>query len=227
MTTENVLSAEATSGLSPVQLGGKWLAESAHICAFFSSPDDEYRALLSFIKSGLAAGEKSFHTVDPRRTVEHLNQLLAAEIDVDGLRERGQLELRDWNQVHLRGGTFDVDGACELFAGVRQDAQARGFARTRFISHMGWCASRFDDVDQLLDYEAQANASFAEARPPCQVVCIYDLSLFRADLVIDVMRTHPLVLVGSTLYENPFCVAPEEMRRELAQRRELRTRTEP
>ena len=36
---------------------------------------------------------------------------------------------------------------------------------------------------------------------------------------MDIMRTHPMVIVGGILQENPFFVAPEEMLRELTERR--------
>ena len=36
--------------------------------------------------------------------------------------------------------------------------------------------------------------------------------------MIDVMRTHALVLVGETLYENPFYVSPDEFLLELRDR---------
>jgi hypothetical protein len=41
---------------------------------------------------------------------------------------------------------------------------------------------------------------------------------FRADLVVDVMRTHPLVLIGGILQENPFFVPPDKFLAELRER---------
>jgi hypothetical protein len=36
--------------------------------------------------------------------------------------------------------------------------------------------------------------------------------------VLDILRTHPMVIVGGTLQENPFFVPPDEMLRELRSR---------
>ena len=36
--------------------------------------------------------------------------------------------------------------------------------------------------------------------------------------MVDVMRTHPLVVIGDILQENPFFVPPDEFLRELRQR---------
>jgi len=36
--------------------------------------------------------------------------------------------------------------------------------------------------------------------------------------VIDIMRTHPLIIIGAVLQENPFFVPPDEFLRELEER---------
>jgi hypothetical protein len=41
-------------------------------------------------------------------------------------------------------------------------------------------------------------------------------------VVIDAMRTHPVVLVGGLLQENPFFVPPQEFLVELRERRSSR-----
>jgi hypothetical protein len=50
------------------------------------------------------------------------------------------------------------------------------------------------------------------------VVCTYDLNKFSAPVVMDIMRTHPQVIVGGVLQNNPFYVAPEEFLAELKHR---------
>jgi hypothetical protein len=50
------------------------------------------------------------------------------------------------------------------------------------------------------------------------VVCAYDLTKFRGDVVVDVMRTHPMIIVGGILQENPFFTPPEEFLRQLHHR---------
>ena len=47
------------------------------------------------------------------------------------------------------------------------------------------------------------------------VVCAYDLTRFGADVVVDVMRTHPMIIIGGMLQENPFFVPPDQFLREL------------
>ena len=41
--------------------------------------------------------------------------------------------------------------------------------------------------------------------------------------MIDIMRTHPMVIIGGILQQNPFFVPPEEFLREVRERRARRT----
>ena len=49
----------------PIHFANATLGTERHICAFFHSPDEEYRVLLPFIREGIERGEKAFHIVDP------------------------------------------------------------------------------------------------------------------------------------------------------------------
>ena len=41
--------------------------------------------------------------------------------------------------------------------------------------------------------------------------------------MIDILRTHPMVIIGGTLHENPFFVPPEEFLREVREARQARS----
>jgi hypothetical protein len=203
-----------------IRRGGSTLGNRAHICAFFHNPDDEYRVLLPFIKDGFACGEKAFHTVDPQRRDEHLQRLALAGIDVTAIHRGGQFELRDWTDTHLRDGQFDQSRTLALFEKVRKDARQQGFPLVRFITHMEWALATAQGVDALLEYEAKANEAWLRQDGPVHpVICTYDLTRFGGEIVVDVMRTHPMIIIDGILQENPFFIPPDEFLRELRERR--------
>jgi hypothetical protein len=47
---------------------------------------------------------------------------------------------------------------------------------------------------------------------------VFHISRFSAAVVVGILRTHPLVIIGGLLHENPFFVPPEEFLKELRQR---------
>lgn len=184
------------------------------MCAFFHTDDEHYRVLLPFIKEGFDLGEKAVHIVDPRRRTGHLSRLAALGIDLAAAQLSEQLELREWGDAHLLDGVFEQARTLRLMADLRARSVDQGFSSTRFVTQMEWAIESRTPVDALLEYEARANLEPSEA----PVVCAYDLRKFRGDIVVDVMRTHPMIILGGILQENPFFVAPETFLLELQQR---------
>ena len=208
-----------TESSHPIRLG-EAMINRPHICGFFNSHDDEFRAVIPFILEGLKKGEKAFHTVDPERRNEHLQRLAKAGIDVTAMLKSGQLEVHDWNEMHLRGGRFDQDKTLALFEEVVKEGIGQGFPLIRFVTYMEWALEDLPGVGDLLEYEAQANHLWLRLKGPFNpVICAYDLTKFRGDVVVDVMRTHPLTIIGGIIQENPFFVPPDEFLRDLRERR--------
>ena len=82
---------------------------------------------------------------------------------------------------------------------------------------MDWAAEDQSHLDDLIEFESRVNDVWR--RHEDAVVCTYDLAKFGGDTVIDIMRTHPMVIVGGLLHQNPFFVPPEEFLLELRARR--------
>ena len=84
------------------------------------------------------------------------------------------------------------------------------------------------DLNELLEYEAKANDAWMRQDGPVNpAICVYDLKKFRGDIVMDVMRTHPVIIVGGVLQDNPFFVPPDEFLNELRARRTDRNNSTP
>lgn len=77
-------------------------------------------------------------------------------------------------------------------------------------------AAHRSHLDTLVEFEARVNDIWS--RHDDAVICVYDLSQFGGDMVIDMIRTHPMVIVGGILQQNPFYVPPEQFLRERRQR---------
>jgi hypothetical protein len=197
----------------PVTLAGRKLEPHFHACAFFNGADEEYRVLTPFIQEGLEAGEKAVHVTDPRLRDSHLGHLAAGGIDAQGCCERGQLDVLTWEQGYLKDGRFDPDMMFSIFESAIARSEADGYPRMRIIGHMEWALEKRPGVERLIEYEARVNAFLDEKKQPA--VCVYDVRRFDAATLMDVLRTHPLVVIGGTLHENPFFVPPDQFLRDL------------
>src|SRR5712664_1697911 len=203
-----------------MQLAGGTLGRHRHICAFFNSIDEEHRVLRSFYKDGFDRGDKSFHLVDPELREEHVKRLAEAGINVQEAMDSGQLEVRPWQDAPLRGGRFDEDTWLASFEQMLQSGPAAGYAQTRFLGHMEWALVDLPGVEDLIEFETRVN--YVVPKYNDIVICAYDLSKLSASVVMDALRTHPAVIVGGLLQENPFFIPPDQFLLEIKERRPLR-----
>ena len=205
----------ATNGGS-VHCAGASLGRHRHVCAFFNGLDEEHRVLRSFIKEGFERGDKACHIVDPELWEDHLRRLADAGINVTQVMDTGQLELRRWQDAYLRGDRFDQDAMLALIEEVLQSGAASGYPLTRLVAHMEWALLDKPGVHDLVEYETRLN--YVLPKYDDSVICTYDLSKFSASVVMDIMRTHPAVIIGGLLQENPFFVPPDQFLLELRER---------
>jgi hypothetical protein len=203
-----------------LHVAGGTLGQHRHICAFFNSMDEQHRVLRSFITDGFEQGDKAFHLVDPERREEHLERLADAGIDVHQMMGTGQLEVRPWQDGPLRGGRFDQDAWLAAFERVLQSGPAAGYAQTRFLAHMEWALVDLPGVEDLIEFETRVN--HVVPKYDDTVICAYDLAKFGANVVMDALRTHPVVIIGGLLQENPFFVPPDQLLLEIRERRSAR-----
>ena len=200
-----------------LQITQNALGENRHICAFFNNLDEHYRVLGSFIKDGFDQGDRAFHLVDPERREEHLRRLTDAGIDVIEAMDSGQLEVHPWQDGPLHADRFDQDIWLEGFERVLQTGLAAGYAQTRFLAQMEWALVDLPGVDDLIEFETRVN--YVVPKYDDQVICAYDLSKFGASTVMYALRTHPVVIIGGLMQQNPFYVDPDQFLVEIRKQR--------
>lgn len=188
-----------------------------HVCAFFNSKAEERRTLLDFIKDGLAQNEKAAHFVGCGCQEDHRAWLRSAGVDVDQAEQCGQLKISGWDEAYLLDNHFDQDRQLKLLESVLQRGRAEGFPQTRLIANMEWALEDRAGVKDIVEYESRLNYMLPNYPDP--VICTYDLSRFSAGVAMDILRTHPLVILGGVLQENPLYVPPDEFLAELRERR--------
>ena len=205
-----------TSG-DTVQCAGCSLGQHRHICAFFNGLDEQHRVLRSFIKEGFERGDKAFHIIEPELWEDHLGRLAEAGVNVEQAMNTGQLELRRWQDAYLRDEQFDQDAMLALLEEVLASGAAAGYPLTRFVSRVEAALVDKAGLDSWLEYETRVNYVVPKYDDP--VICTYDLWKFSAAMVMDMMRTHPVVIIGEVLQENPFFVPPDQFLLEIRERR--------
>ncbi|MFN7135877.1 MAG: hypothetical protein ACK4N5_27680, partial [Myxococcales bacterium] len=56
------------------------------------------------------------------------------------------------------------------------------------------------------------------ARTQQPAICVYDVERLTAPMLMDILRAHPLSIIGGTIQENPFFTPPEQYLEEIRAR---------
>ena len=164
------------------------------------------------LKRDLSCGDKAIHVVNPQQRDEHLRRLASAGIDPAAAEQAGQLEIKINTEAYLRDGEFDQDRMLETFEKLASGNAPGGFPLSRIVCRMDWVVGDKSRLENVIEFESRVNDIWS--RHDDAVICTYHLSQFRGDAVIDILRTHPLVIIGGFLQQNPFFTPPEEFLRE-------------
>jgi hypothetical protein len=192
--------------MEPIPFAGSELGGYRHVCAFFNSPQEEYATLLPFVRDGLERGERAYHVLPARYRQEHLDQLRSAGIDVRAAQQRRQLEVAAPDEVYLRNGRFDKEAMLEVIQEALKAGPTLGFPLTRLIAHAEAVLQDGSVANEWIEYESRLNDVLPHYHDP--VICTYDANLLNGAIAVDILRTHPVAIIGGRLYENPFFVPP-------------------
>jgi hypothetical protein len=203
--------------MTPITLAGKDISHYNHICAFFDSAKEEYEVLAPFFRDGLENGEKTIHIVNPDLIQEHLQQLKSHGLDTDGCQTCGQLEVLSWDDVYLADGTFNQDRMVSVIDAVITSGKEAGYAKMRIMGNMGWTLKGCPGTDEVIEFESRVNEVLSRTNQ--LAICVYDMSKISGALMMDILRSHPLTLIGNVIHENPFYTPSEQLVNELRARR--------
>lgn len=201
----------------PATVCGQPLTHSAHICAFFESDRQEYDCLIPYFAEGLARREQVVSIRDAGKCAAHLQRLKdSGAIPVDDAVRGNRLRVMASEETYLKDGVFEMDRMFQMIRDTLTEAGRQGFARVRTCGDMSWALREMPGTEELMQYESRVNQLIAEH--DCTLMCTYDVNQFSGRAIMDVLATHPMVLLGDRVYENPYYQKPEQFLHSLLRR---------
>ena len=192
------------------------LREDRHVCAFCSSAAEEYETLLPFVCDGIKCGHRAYHVLPDHHKEDHFLRLRNAGIDVEKVMKSRQLEVAVPEDTYLRTGRFNKDAMLILIQEALEAGPGRGFPLTRMIAHAEAAVDDWKIGYKWVEYEIRLNSVLPNYDDP--VICTFDANLLTVPHAIDILRTHPMVIIGGVLVENGFFTRPQDFIREVQSR---------
>jgi len=184
------------------------LSVHEHLCVIYDTAEQQRAVVFPFLEIGLDRGEMCLYVADENTATSILDTMRERGVDVDAIVQKGMLKVADKGQEYLRNGRFDPDEMIVYLAGNVREAKAAGFPAFRFAGEMTWALGGDVGADRLIQYEVLLNHFLTEHDAIC--LCQYNDKRFSPTTILQVLRTHPLVIYGGHVCKNPYYVPPDE-----------------
>lgn len=181
-----------------------------HYCGIFRSDAEQRQITVDFIRLGMERNEKMLYLVNIQ-SAEQLKQTLGgAGIDAQALIDEGRLAILVAKEVYLTDGVFQPELMIEMLGRETAAALDAGYTALRVTGEMSWALEGDPGCERLIEYESLLNAFYATGAKSYSI-CQYDQRRFDADMLSDVLHTHPQVLLDTQGFDNStmYYVPPE------------------
>src|SRR5262245_23651107 len=178
-----------------------------HLCSIYENQQEHLAVAISFIRIGLDRGEKCLYVDDDGTFGGFREALQAKGIDVDHAVASHSLVSTTKQQAHLKCGSFDFDWMFSFWKEATERAISEGFSALRVIDETEWVLSALG-LERWIEYESRLTHLLSQYN--CVALCQYNRRLFPPELILDVIRTHPVVVHDNTVCRNLHHVPPDE-----------------
>jgi DNA-binding CsgD family transcriptional regulator len=180
---------------------------AAHLCAFYSGPAERDRLLVPFLQEGLRQGDKCVCVTDqtePQDMLDRIGRLneVKAQLPLE------QLEVERAASVYVRAGRFSVEHMTAFLADRATVAAGQHFGRMRAAGEMSGVLPGPPGAHDFFVFESAINKLVTQV--PALLMFMYDLDLFGVSMLVDVLKTHPTVLLGGMALANPHYLTPQQ-----------------
>jgi len=183
------------------------VSAGTHFCGLYSGPAERDRLLFPFLDEGLRHGDKCLCLIDDLEPAL-VRDRLVGQPGPGYSRRSAQLDVERATDAYLRSGEFSVEDMMQFLSESVDAAIANDFDLLRAAGEMSWVMPWAPGCDDLFRYESALNRVVEQV--PAIFMCLYDLKKFGADMLVEVLHTHPKVLLDRTVIDNPHYMDPTE-----------------
>jgi transcriptional regulator with GAF, ATPase, and Fis domain len=179
-----------------------------HLCSIYGSQEEHFAVAIPFIRIGLDRGEKCIYIVDDGAEDSVRQAMYAEGIDVERATASKSLVLTAKDQSYLKRGSFDLDWMFTFWKDATEAAKNEGFTALRATGETGWVLSGCPKFENWIEYESRVTHTLAQNNG--LALCQYDRRIFAPEVILEVIRTHPIVVYRGKVCKNLYYVPPEE-----------------
>ncbi|QRV14911.1 MEDS domain-containing protein [Haloterrigena salifodinae] len=178
-----------------------------HLAVIYEDRDEQLAAVVPFVRQGLERGERCMYVVNENTRAEMTAAMKDGGIDVDAATESGALTFHTIGDTYLRTGRFDPDDMLECYRDAIEAARD-DYAGLRISAETTWIVDEGTSLEQFMEYESRVNDLFDGE--DCIALCQYDRNVIPAEVLCDIVRTHPHLVYDGAVCHNFYYIPPAE-----------------
>lgn len=182
----------------------------SHICQLYNKVNEIVGVTARLIELGLTADEKCLFAGSPASVQEMEQALTKAGVNVAAAQQSGQLVLLAEREPLLIAKRFDPYHLLSTHQTFIAQARRENWKACRISIDMTWLTTDVATPEQVLKYEAAADAIFTFQNAPIIALLHYDYSKLPGALVVEMLKLHPIAVVGKFIKRNPYYVNSEQ-----------------
>jgi hypothetical protein len=184
-------------------LAGEPFRHGDHVCALFTSPEEQLTVAAAFIADGLRGHERCLFAGASDATLAQFRSALRAQgIDADAAHDRGSLILLTSAEAHLPDGRFNSERMLRMLNDTVEQALDDGYVGLRTCGDMTWLLDEPAGSADVMEYEALVTQLFKDVR--ALGMCQYDARRLPPRLLAYGLGTHPTVVIDQRHAANTF-----------------------
>ncbi len=179
-----------------------------HLCVIYDTQEEQFATALPFLKAGLERGEKCLFMVDENTAAAVLDALRKGGTDLDRYLHSGALTITHKRETDLQQERFDPDWWIGFLNQAIAERGAVKSSALRILGDMDWALRGSNNMGKLIGFESGINHFVHDHY--ARVICQYNRNRNAPELILGIIRTHPLVVYGGVVCKNPYYVPPDK-----------------
>ncbi len=198
-----------TSDLPVMSLGfgGYTCNWGTHFCGLYESEAERDMIMFGFLGQGLRERELLVCCPDEEHYDHALDHVHAKCPDAERP-DAESFRLFHSQELYHPEGFFSPPDMLKAHDDIWDENLRSGARNVRGTAEMGWALEKIPGIEHLMAYESLLN-TFIWGKTWISI-CLYDVNRFPGATIMKVLQTHPFVITGGGIFENPYFVQPEK-----------------
>ncbi|MFH1379596.1 MAG: PAS domain S-box protein [bacterium] len=179
-----------------------------HVCSFYGAEQEHADLTVQFLQQALESADNILYLGDLLNRDSLRTYCSQKGVSIEEHLASEKLIILNSDQSFRKNGSFDPDQFLSSFKAQAETLLARGITNVWISGETSWLNREITESYKFTVFESKLN-NFLQ-KHSCTVLCQYKINAVNPDLLIHALHTHPLVIIGDSVYPNIYYMPPDK-----------------